>query len=98
MTFALQDLSKRDAALLRIVADLPGVTPSTFAYEALRRGLLVNRTGRRWRAQGAGRIGGGELARLEKARLIYGHGNYGRNFKLTTLGRSLLIKFEAANP
>lgn len=73
-------------ALLALVGKHPGITPSAFAYVALEAGLINCHTGRRWRPQGAGRIGGGLLARLQREGWVRGNGSYGRQFRLTALG------------
>lgn len=77
-------------SFLGVVEKHPGITPSSFAYAALDAGLLTNRLGRRWSPQGAGRIGGGILADLEKAGLVIGSGRYGREFNITQRGRAAL--------
>ena len=77
-------------ALLALVGKHPGITPSAFAYVALDAGLINCRTGRCWRPQGAGRIGGGLLAKLTREGWVRGGGNYGRQFTLTELGLAFL--------
>lgn len=80
----------QDLPFLDLVQRHPGITPSSFAYLALDAGLLSNRLGRRWSPQGAGRIGGGILARLERDQFVVGGGRYGREFDITQRGRAAL--------
>lgn len=84
-------LSERKRRMLEIIAAVQGgVGPSQFAFLIERAGLVHNRTGRKWRAQGAGRIGGRELALLCQEGLVRGDGEFGRDHVLTEKGMRAL--------
>ena len=73
------------AGLLKIVAEGWCRYPSNFAYRALELGFIKNNTGRRWKRQGAGRIGASVLKRLEAAKLVRWCGGKSGH-ELTSLG------------
>lgn len=80
--------TEREAQILQLIGRQVGaVTPAQLGYLMVEAGLAANRTGRRWRPQGAGRVGGGELAKLERKGWVRGDGEFGRDYRLTVAGR-----------
>ncbi len=60
-------------AALAEIAEHPGHSSSSLAFSMLSRGALVSSSGRRWKAQGAGRIGGSLAHQLQHRGLVWFH-------------------------